>query len=92
MRLSDYDQHKMDEEYSAHMDAAEGERRGKAESDRIKDAAGAYIDRLLSYTSDPALSAKLLIGDRAFIISCMAGFACDEVIRAVKQIGGSDDD
>lgn len=26
MRLSDYEQHKLDEEYSAHMDSVEGER------------------------------------------------------------------
>jgi hypothetical protein len=32
MRYSDYEQHKMDEAYSAHMDSVEGERRRKAEA------------------------------------------------------------
>ncbi len=73
------------EAYSAHMDSVEGERRRKAEHERLRAAAGAYVDDLLSHASDPALSAKL-IGDRPFLIACMAGFACEEVTRTLGEM------
>jgi hypothetical protein len=56
------------------------------ERERLTAAAGAYVDAMLSHASDPELTAKLLIGNREFLLSCMAGFACDEVIRAVEEI------
>lgn len=86
MRLSDYDQHKMDEAYSAHMDSEERERTNKAERERINAAAAAYVDNMLAHTSDPAFAAKLLIADRAFLLSCMAGFACEEVTLALGKL------
>ncbi len=58
----------------------------KAERDRLLAAAGAYVDALLPHTSNPELCAKLLIPDRRFFLSCMAGFACQEVTRALEEL------
>ena len=95
MTLSDYDQHKADEEYSASMDSVERERARKAEIERIRAEnerlmaeAGAYVDAMLSHAADPALAARLLIADRAFLLSCMAGFACQEVARTLGEMRG----
>lgn len=56
------------------------------EKERLKTAAGAYVDALLAQTSDPAFSAKLMIANRSFLLSCMAAFACAEVARTLEEL------
>jgi len=92
----DYEQHKPagsllpaeDESSSASMDSAEAARKHKAEYERLMAEAGAYVDAMLSHAADSALAARLLIADRAFLLSCMAGFACQEVARTLGEMRG----
>ena len=61
----------------------------KSESERLRAEANAYIDALLARMPDRGLAEAVLIGDRNFMVSCMCGFACDEVTDALKKLAAA---
>ena len=52
----------------------------------VKAAARAHVIARLAATPNPKLAAKLLVGDLDWVATVMAGFACEEVTRALGEL------